>query len=263
MSSGPSDPLRTHELFAHERVALGYASARPFLHPEVFAQVRELIRPAGPLGRALDIGCGTGLSSVALLALAPRVVGLDASAEMLRAARRARHLHYVASAAEALPFRSRSFDLIAACGSMDWVDREAFMPRVAEVLVNGGWLTCLDFGDLGRSSEIPGLGRWYEEVFRRTYPPPPARDPRLTREEAARFGFTGPVDHTFSSQWSFTASQYAGFLMTESNVIAAVKYGGQAAGRVRGWLEAELAPLFTGEPRHVAFGGYIQVLRRL
>ena len=76
-------------------------------------------------------------------------------------------------------------------------------------------------------------------------------------------GFTGPEDHTFSSPWSFTASQYAAFLMTESNVIAAIEYGGQAAGRVRGWLEAELAPLFDGEARRVSFGGYIQVLRRL
>ena len=51
--------------------------------------------------------------------------------------------------------------------------------------------------------------------------------------------------------------------MTESEVTAAVEYGGQAADRVRGWLLAELAPLFGGGPREVAFGGYIQVLRKL
>jgi hypothetical protein len=38
----PPPSLETRGLFAHERVARGYASARPFLHPEVFARVREL-----------------------------------------------------------------------------------------------------------------------------------------------------------------------------------------------------------------------------
>ena len=114
MNEAPSSSLGTRELFAHERVARGCASARPVLHPEVFARVRQLIRPEAPLRQALDVGCGTGLSSVALLDLASRVVGLDASAEMLRHARRADGLHYVVASAEAMPFRRGSVDLIAA-----------------------------------------------------------------------------------------------------------------------------------------------------
>jgi SAM-dependent methyltransferase len=255
--------VETCELFAHERVARGYASARPFLHREAFARVRELIHPAAPVRRALDVGCGTGLSSVALLELASRVVGLDASGEMLRHATRADRLHYVAAPAEAMPFRSGSVDLVAACGSLDWVDLEAFLPRAAEVLASGGFLVALDFGDLGRSSEISGLERWYREVFQKAYPRPPARDPKVTGEQAGRFGFTGPADHEFSSGWSFTAAQYAEFLMTESDVITAVEYGGQDADRVRRGLEAELETLFAERARQVAFGGYIQVLRRL
>jgi hypothetical protein len=51
--------------------------------------------------------------------------------------------------------------------------------------------------------------------------------------------------------------------MTESEVTAAVEYGGQAADRVRAWLLAELDPMFGGAPREVSFGGYIQVLRKL
>ena len=51
--------------------------------------------------------------------------------------------------------------------------------------------------------------------------------------------------------------------MTESNVIAAIEYGREDRVRVRARLEADLAPLFGGRPRRVAFGGYIQALRRL
>lgn len=60
-----------------------------------------------------------GLSSLALLDLAEEVVGIDAAPDMLRHARRADGVRYVASSAEALPFRQGRFDLVVACGSMD------------------------------------------------------------------------------------------------------------------------------------------------
>jgi len=257
-----TDPKETHRLFQHDRVASGYASARPYLHPEVFAAVREVVRPAGPFRRALDVGCGTGLSSLALLELAEEVVGVDAALPMLRHARRADGVRYVASGAEALPFREGAFDLVVACGSMDWVDRPRFMPRAAELTRSGGWLVSLDFGDTGRSPEVPGLARWYDDVFLRSYPRPSASDPMITADEAGRYGFAAPLHRDFDSACPFTAAQYAAFLMTESSVIAAVEYGRKTEAEVHAWLEEELAPLFGPEPRRVAFGGYIQALRR-
>jgi len=257
------DPTTTHQLFQHDRVAAGYASARPYLHPGVLARVRELIRPAGRFGRALDVGCGTGLSSVALRDLADEVVGVDVSLDMLRRARGAAGVRYVAASAEDLPLENGRFDLVLACGSMDWVDRPRFMPRAAELVRSGGWLVSLDFGDTGRSPEVPGLGPWYDEVFLREYPRPPASDPMITADEARRHGFAEPLQRDFASASSFTAPQYAAFLMTESSVIAAIEYGREAEAEVRAWLESQLVPLFGREPRRVAFGGYIQALRRL
>ena len=257
-----ADPTQTHRLFQHDRVAAGYASARPYLHPEAFALVRDVIRPAVRYRRALDVGCGTGLSSVPLLDLAQEVVGIDAAVDMLRHAREADGVRYVASGAEAPSFRPRTFDLVVACGSIDWVDRSCFLPRVAELVRAGGWLVPLDFGDTGRSPEVPGLARWYDEVFQKKYPRPPASDPTITADEAARYGFDAPVHRDFASVVSFTAGQYAAFLMTESNVIAAIEYGEEAEDRVRVWLESELLSLFGDQSRRVAFGGYIQALRR-
>jgi SAM-dependent methyltransferase len=255
------DPTSTHELFRHDRVADGYASSRPYLHPEVFALARGVIGPARR-ERALDVGCGTGLSSVALLDLAAEVVGTDVSLEMLRRARRAPGVLYAAAAAESLPFRAGAFDLVVACGSIDWVDKERFLPLAARLLRPGGWLVPLDFGDAGRSPEIPGLAGWYDGVFQARFPRPPARDPIVTAGEAERDGFTAPEERDFAAAWPFTAREYAEFLTTESNVIAAVEYGAQSASDARAWLERELAPLF-GDGRHpVSFRGYVQALRR-
>lgn len=258
-----TDPTGTHRLFQHDRVAAGYASARPYLHPEVFARVLEVVEPATRFGRALDVGCGTGMSSLALCDLADVVVGIDGATPMLRHARRAAGIRYVASDAEALPFREGSFDLVVACGSMDWVDRPRFLPGAARLTRSGGWLVSLDFGDTGRSPDLPDLARWYDEVFVRAYPRPPAGDPRITADEAERHGFAPPLHREFVSDRSFSAARYAAFLMTESNVIAAVEYGSSTEAEVGTWLESQLAPLFGREPRRVAFGGYIQALRRL
>jgi len=256
------DPTETHRLFQHDRVAAGYASARPYLHPEVFAVVRDVVRPAARFRRALDVGCGTGLSSVALLDLVQEVVGIDAAVDMLRHARRADGVRYVAAGAEAPPFRPGTFDLVVACGSIDWVDRSQFLPRAAELLASGGWLVPLDFGDTGRSPEVPGLARWYDGAFQEKYPRPHASDPMITADEAARHAFGAPVHRDFASAASFTARQYAAFLMTESSVIAAIEYGDEADGRARAWLESELLPLFGDESRPVAFSGYVQALPR-
>jgi hypothetical protein len=70
------------------------------------------------------------------------------------------------------------------------------------------------------------------------------------------------VNRDFASVVSFTARQYAAFLMTESNVIAAVEYGSETADGVHGWLASELVPLFGDAARPVAFSGYVQALRR-
>ncbi len=259
---GAPDPTETHRLFEHDRVAAGYAAARPYLHPEILAVVRELIRPPAPFRRALDVGCGTGLSSAAVLELAREVVGIDASVPMLRHAGHVSGVRYVASEGEALPFRPGAFGLVVACGSIDWVDRSRFVPRAAELLERGGWLVPLDFGDAGRSPELPALAPWYDEVFQARYPRPASPDPLVTAGEATRHGFEPPVRRDFASVVSFTARQYAAFLMTESNVIAAVEYGSEAEERARSWLESELLPLFGEGPRPVAFSGYVQALRR-
>ena len=260
----PTDPTQTHRLFQHDRVAAGYASARPYLHPEGFARVRELVGPAARFDRALDVGCGTGLSSLALLDLAEAVVGIDAATHMLRHAGRAPGVRYVASGAEALPFREGSFDLVVACGSMDWVDRPRFLPAGGRSHPERGLARLPGLRRHGSLAGSPGP----RALVRRGLPagvPAPAggRPDDHSRTRRGGHGFAAPLHRDFASTCSFTAAQYAAFLMTESNVIAAVEYGGKTAAMMQAWLEDELAPLFGRQPRRVAFAGYVQALRRL
>ena len=72
--------------FAYETVAQRYARHRPYFHPRLIERIRRRLNLDEPVESALDVGCGTGQSTVALMALAREVIGADISAPMLAAA---------------------------------------------------------------------------------------------------------------------------------------------------------------------------------
>lgn len=107
-----------------------------------------------PGGRVLDVGCGTGGTSVALALspLAPReVVGIDASASALEAARVRACGHDLASdrlrfvhvpVGEAFPFQDASFDLVTCVSVLEFIGsdaaRRAFVAEMLRVTRPGG-----------------------------------------------------------------------------------------------------------------------------
>src|SRR5580704_10729736 len=89
-----------------------YAKGRPYFHPAVISQMAEYFRDTIPFERALDVGCGTGLSTIALKQIASHVSGIDVSPEMLRHAPSDEALIFMVAPGEAIPFDEASFDLI-------------------------------------------------------------------------------------------------------------------------------------------------------
>src|SRR5688500_10978190 len=68
--------------FVGSVTAIRYASKRPSSHARVLELLQSTL-PNLPVERALDVGCGTGHSTQALLAYAETIVGVDSSSEML------------------------------------------------------------------------------------------------------------------------------------------------------------------------------------
>src|SRR4051812_6275932 len=97
--------------FSHQSAAQRYALGRPYVHPQVMDRVRRHLELANPVPLALDVGCGTGQSTVALSEIAERVVGTDIAVEMVRLAPRSDGTSYVVSRSEEMPFASGVFDL--------------------------------------------------------------------------------------------------------------------------------------------------------
>src|SRR5689334_17756865 len=98
--------------FSTRSAARRYTKGRPYFHPLVIERVRAFLSIGERKPCALDVGCGTGFSAIALKALALRVVGMDAAAEMVALAPREDGVEYCVARAEELPFREGRFDLI-------------------------------------------------------------------------------------------------------------------------------------------------------
>lgn len=93
---------------------------------------------AQPGERILDLGCGDGQLTERLAATGASVVGVDASAEMLAAAR-SRGIDAREGSAESLPFADGAFDAVFSNAVLHWVrDQEAMMAQVRRVLRPGG-----------------------------------------------------------------------------------------------------------------------------
>ena len=88
--------------------------------------------------RILDLGCGDGQLTQRIAATGARVLGVDASAQMVAAAR-ARGIVVDEASAESLPYGIRTFDAVFSNAAFHWVrDQDAMLAEVHRVLKPGG-----------------------------------------------------------------------------------------------------------------------------
>lgn len=246
----------------------GYARSRPPVHPYIVAEaVRALGRGGEPWRRALDVGCGAGLSTKALEGFARHRIGLEPAESMLRwTGEVAPGGEFVVGAAEAIPIDRGAVDAITAAGSLNYVSRlDLFFPEAARVLAPGGVLLVYDFSPGSRFRHSPALTAW-SEAFTARYPKPLSEarflsPPILDGLDPRRFRVT--VARALTAAIPLAPRFYVDYMMTETNVAAAVRRG-VAEAEIREWCESTLAPVWQqGEPREVLFDGYFACLQRV
>jgi len=247
-------------LFSDARMAAGYASARPPVHPRVIDRVRAWL-PHPRVARAADVGCGAGVSTEPLLDLADECLGLDPAQEMVGLARRrVPRARFVAARAEALPFRSAAIDLLTAAGSLNYADLSRFFAEAARVLAPGGALVVYDFSP-GRSfAGSRRLDAWFD-TFMARYPPPASRGQPLSPALLATVarGFRLARGDDFEIGLPITPEFYVSYVLTETNVQEAIGAGG-SLDDIHAWCSETLAPVFGGREREVVFRGYVALL---
>ena len=233
--------------FSPASAAERYAKGRPFFHPLVAGRIKEFFGLEGPLARALDVGCGTGLSTAALRGLAAGVVGVDASAAMVAHAPRRAGVTYVVADAERLPFGEGVFDLMTVSQVLHWLDRDKFFEGARRVLRAGGRLVVYDNYFAGGPQGDEEFLRWHRGSYLERYPSPQRAWANLTAEDAAREGFSLLAHESLPNEIGFTVEGLADYLLTQSNVIAAVEGGREGADEARRWIVGTTRPLFGGD----------------
>lgn len=233
-------------LFVYRTAARRYTKGRPYFHPKVMARVRDFLGLSGPVESALDVGCGSGLSTLALAEIAERVVGVDASAEMLAHAPPHARVSYAVAPAEELPFADGAFDLLTAAQAFHWFDRPRFLPEARRVLRPGGRLVVYDHYFAARMEENEAFRAWFREQYLGKYPVPKRGELVFTEAESAECGFRLLGAEHYDDALRFTPESLIDYLTTHSNIIAAVEGGDESIEAARAWLAESAGPLFGG-----------------
>jgi SAM-dependent methyltransferase len=248
--------------FNSQAAAARYAGNRPQSQGRVLGWVNTLLGEALPVARALDVGCGTGHSTVALLPLAKSVVGLDSSRFMLAQTERHPAIDYRCGYAEALPFARGSFDLLTVCSAYHWFDQDKFLAESARVLRGGGWLVLYKVGSTGKLADNAEFETWKRGVFRARYPKAQRNDEVLTEEKAVGFGFHDVARERLSHRVRHTLEEYVDNLLTHSSLISALDRKQESVPETRDWLGRELEPFFTGGSAEFLHEDWIHLLSR-
>ena len=245
--------------FIQQAAATRYAAARPYIHPHAIAKIRTFLRLAKPVPQALDVGCGTGQSSVALTAIATHVTGVEPSEEMNRHAMKHKQIGYVQAPAEQLPFTATTFQLITVAIAFHWFERERFLKEAVRVLQPAGWLIIYNGGFLGKVPQKPELEHWYWHDFMTRYPLPSNYNKQpLAENEAHAYGLSFRHRDMYQLELTWSPQELASYLASMSLVNAAIERGDEREEEILSWLNDSLTSLFPAPVMTLTFGGYIE-----
>lgn len=120
-----------------------------------YEQMYELIRPAVRHRTVLELATGTGLIAKHIVSAAEHIEATDASAEMIREAKRdneSAKLHFSVQDMFRLPYADRSFDVVIVSNALHIVPQpEKALEEIRRVLKEDGVLIAPTFTHAGNS----------------------------------------------------------------------------------------------------------------
>ncbi|BFZ10110.1 hypothetical protein BsWGS_13148 [Bradybaena similaris] len=139
----------TETLFTDSQQAECYAKFRPQYTDKVFQRIINYCKTGSSyFDLAVDVGCGSGQSTVPLAKYFRKVIGVDVSEQQIsNTPTNVPNVTFKVSSAEDLHFaKPASVDLVTIAQAFHWVHQDKFFTDVSRVLKTGGSLVVYGYG---------------------------------------------------------------------------------------------------------------------
>ncbi|NHN25405.1 class I SAM-dependent methyltransferase [Flavobacterium jejuense] len=250
--------------FNLKNVAERYSKGRPSFHNNTIEKVKTFLKIDSKIDKALDVACGTGLSTKVLLHIARSVYGTDLSIEMLNNASSKDQINYSISPAENQPFNDDEFNLITVCSGIHWFKIDAFLNEANRLLKSKSFLIIYDNYFISYMVDVPEFERWFPDIYLKNFPSPKRNDNyNWSSDNLSSKNFSLLKEESFKNPISFTKADLILYFTTQSNITEAISNGDNYR-RIELWLDNELTPFFEDETtvRTINFGNWIKYIQR-
>ncbi len=125
-----------------KNTAYHYASYRPPLHELI---LKESIPTGKKFENGLDLGCGTGISTIALAPYCTNIYGVEPSDAMLKKANAHDKVTYLQGTGNSIPLPNTSIDLVTFAGSLFYAKSNVLIEELQRVCRNQAIILIYDF----------------------------------------------------------------------------------------------------------------------
>ena len=142
------------KLYENRSLSQNYSKHRPTYPEDLRNKIYAFAEKHGvDTKMALDLACGTGLSTFPLTDRFQRTIGVDISQSQLECAREEaknmsncnRDVEFFASSASNMPFQDESVDVVTCATAWHWLDQNTVFPEVDRVLKRPGVLAVYSY----------------------------------------------------------------------------------------------------------------------
>ncbi len=251
--------------FNPKTAAERYSKGRPDFHSITIRHIKDYLLLDKKFNNALDIVCGTGLSTKALLEIAINVYGPDISQEMLNFALQPGKIHYSIASAEVQPFTDNNFDLITISSGIHWFNIDKFLAEANRLLKSKAWLVFYENHFIAEMVGKDNFSNWFRDIYLKKFPSPPRNNGySWTNENLHLKNLNFIKEEIFKNSITLNKKQLALYFTTQSNIIVAVEKKQTTYEKVENWLNKELASFFDNEDttQTINYGNWVKYIQR-
>jgi len=251
--------------FDYQEAAKRYKKGRPDFHHIVVDKIKEKLKLKEKLETCLDVACGTGLLTEALLQISNSVIGIDNSEGMLNQTQKHPNIQYILGEAEDLKMIDGLVDLITVSSSFHWFNQKAFLQSSYRKLKNGNYIVIHNNFFTSRTEDKRSdlFTNWMTESYLKKFKSPKRNQKSVNESDIKSLGFHNAGNQSFENTVPFTKMKLIDYLLTQSNIISNVELGNYTIDDVKPWLANELENHFEQkEVRNFIFGNRLLFLSK-